>query len=70
MFPECSPFQVRHIYRGIKEMGGYCGERIHSTFVDEVQDFTEAEMKLIMSVSAAPNGFFLTGECCFLIHGP
>jgi hypothetical protein len=53
---------VRHIYRGIKEMGGYRGERIHSTFVDEVQDFTKAEMKLIMSVSAMPNGFFLTGD--------
>eukprot|EP00959_Pyramimonas_sp_CCMP1952_P373410 7820212-Pyramimonas_sp.AAC.2 len=48
---------VKHIYRGIRKMGGYRGVAVHSTFVDEVQDFTEAEIKLIMACSAMPNGF-------------
>ena len=48
---------VRHVFHGIRKMGGYRGAAVHSTFVDEVQDFTEAEIKLLMNCSAMPNGF-------------
>ena len=35
---------------------------IHHFYVDEVQDFTQAELSLLLRVSRDPNGLFLTGD--------
>ncbi|KAK3241414.1 hypothetical protein CYMTET_48820 [Cymbomonas tetramitiformis] len=53
---------VTHIHRQLGKMGGYQGVRLHSMYVDEVQDFTEAEMRLLMLVTDDTNRFFLTGD--------
>ena len=33
------------IYAALREQGGYCGPRIDEVYVDEVQDFTQAELR-------------------------
>eukprot|EP00899_Mesostigma_viride_P010553 jgi/Mesvir1/1949/Mv22967-RA.1 len=54
---------VRYIYRAVS-----AGEQqvfapaVHSIFIDEVQDFTEAELQLCVRVCVDPNGLFLTGD--------
>ena len=35
---------------------------IHNFYIDEVQDFTEAELYLLLSLSQCPNGNFLCGD--------
>lgn len=35
---------------------------IHQLYVDETQDFTQAELLLLMSISQNPNDIFLTGD--------
>ncbi|KAK3248344.1 hypothetical protein CYMTET_42187 [Cymbomonas tetramitiformis] len=35
---------------------------IHEMYVDECQDFTTAELRLLLDSSADPNGLFLTGD--------
>ncbi|XP_019859701.1 PREDICTED: uncharacterized protein LOC100635005, partial [Amphimedon queenslandica] len=35
---------------------------IHHFFIDEVQDFTQSELALILRLSQEPNGLFLTGD--------
>ena len=36
--------------------------RIHRIYVDEVQDFTHAELSVLVRCCADPNGFFLAGD--------
>ena len=35
---------------------------IHTFYVDEVQDFTQAELSILLQVCRNPNGLFLTGD--------
>ena len=43
---------------------GYSGLPIHNVTLDEVQDFTQATLKLFFLVCRQPNGFFFTGDTC------
>ena len=45
-------------------MSEYKGEEwvIHQVYVDETQDFTQAELSLLISCCQNPNDMFLTGE--------
>ena len=54
---------VYHIYSRIKHEG-YRGVLMRNVFVDEVQDFTQAALQLIMEVCPYQSGFFLTGDTC------
>lgn len=39
---------------------------IHQMFVDETQDFTQAELCLLVRLCQNPNDMFLTGMTCIL----
>ena len=54
---------VHHIYRALQREG-YRGDPIHEVYVDEVQDFTQAELRLFLEVCQNKNGLFLTGDTC------
>ena len=45
-------------------MSEYKGEEwvIHQVYVDETQDFTQAELSLLISCCQNPNDMFLTGK--------
>ena len=43
---------------------GYRGPRVDEIYVDEVQDFTQAELRLFILVCADKNALFLTGDTC------
>ena len=45
-------------------MSGYEGDEwvIHQIFVDETQDFTQAELCLLIRCCQNPNDMFLTGD--------
>ena len=43
---------------------GYRGELIHSITIDEVQDFTQSTLQLLMSICKQQSGFFFTGDSC------
>ena len=45
-------------------MSDYKGEEwvIHQVYVDETQDFTQAELSLLISCCQNPNDMFLTGK--------
>ena len=43
---------------------GYPGAVIDSLVVDEVQDFTQAELRLFLECCSDKNGLFLTGDTC------
>eukprot|EP00741_Cyanophora_paradoxa_P017152 tig00020960_g16564.t1 len=54
---------VHHIYRQIKR-DGYRGPPIHNATVDEVQDFTQAELWLMFCICEDPKGLFFCGDTC------
>ena len=54
---------VHDLYRRAKKLG-YNGVRIHSMSIDEVQDFTQAELCLYLEVVQNPNDVFLAGDTC------
>lgn len=54
---------VLHIYREI-QCNGYPGDPIHEVYIDEVQDFTQAELRLFIAVCSDKNALFLTGDTC------
>ena len=43
---------------------GYHGPRIDEIYVDEVQDFTQAELLLFLQVCSDKNALFFTGDTC------
>ena len=46
-----------HIHSAMAAEGGYGGPRIDEVFVDEVQDFTQAELRLFLALDPH-RGFF------------
>ena len=52
-----------HIYRGLRA-GGYRGPPLDEIYVDEVQDFTQAELRLFLEVARDKNRLFFTGDTC------
>ena len=54
---------VFYIYTHIKHEG-YHGKLMRNVFIDEVQDFTQASIQLIMEVCPYQTGYFLTGDTC------
>lgn len=42
---------------------------IHQIYVDETQDFTQAELCLLLRVCHSPNEMFLTGDIIHSING-
>ena len=44
------------------------GVSLHGIFVDEVQDFTQAEVQLLLEVSDDPNSLFLAGDTAQAIN--
>eukprot|EP00741_Cyanophora_paradoxa_P024001 tig00021720_g23177.t1 len=51
---------AHHIFRGIKD--GFRGPRVHEIIVDEVQDFTGAELSLMAMVAVNPSSLFFCGD--------
>ncbi|KOO22984.1 lupus brain antigen 1-like protein [Chrysochromulina tobinii] len=43
---------------------GYRGPRLDEIYVDEVQDFTQAEIRLFLEVCVDKNALFFTGDTC------
>ena len=60
VFDECD--LLHHIYKRLKELDGDLSWVVHNFYIDEVQDFTEAELFLLLSCSRCPNGNFLCGD--------
>ena len=59
IFDECD--LIHNIYRRLIKMGKFhCLP--HRFYVDEVQDFTQAELMLILACCQDPNGLFFTGD--------
>ena len=54
---------ARHIFVQLQE-AGYRGPRIDEVYVDEVQDFTQAELRLFIAACADKNALFFTGDTC------
>jgi tetratricopeptide (TPR) repeat protein len=54
---------VSHIWKRLQG-APYAGVQLHSIFVDEVQDFTPAELKLFIHVCADKNDLFFSGDTC------
>jgi len=52
---------VRNIYSRLKRKDAICWA-IHEIFVDETQDFTQAELCLLLRICQNPNQMFLTGD--------
>ena len=55
-FDECD--LLHHLYKHRSKFSCI----IHNFYIDEVQDFTEAELYLLLSLSHCPNGNFLCGD--------
>ena len=54
---------VYHVYRRLTTADGAAPEWvIHEFYVDETQDFTQAELCLLIQCSADPNAMFFTGD--------
>jgi ATP-dependent exoDNAse (exonuclease V) beta subunit len=54
---------VHHIWRQLQEEG-YRGVGIDSILVDETQDFTQAELRLFISICSDKNDMFFCGDTC------
>jgi len=54
---------VHDLYPRVKKVS-YRGVPIHSMSIDEVQDFTQAELCLYLEVVQNPNDVFLAGDTC------
>lgn len=52
---------VRDLYRRLRDHGR-SNVLIHQAFVDEVQDFTQAELWLVLKLVQIPNACFLAGD--------
>ncbi|GFR81204.1 TPR and ankyrin repeat-containing protein 1-like, partial [Elysia marginata] len=53
---------VFNIYRRLRKMNYYQPWILHEIYVDETQDFTQAELALLMCVCQDPNKMFLAGD--------
>ena len=60
LFDECD--LLHHIYQRLKKRRSDLPWSIHHFYVDEVQDFTQAELLLVLHCCRDPNGLFLTGD--------
>ncbi|XP_077978099.1 TPR and ankyrin repeat-containing protein 1-like [Glandiceps talaboti] len=61
LFDECD--LVFNIYNRLKKVQAHAPEWcIHQFYVDETQDFTQAELSLIIRCCSDPNALFLTGD--------
>ena len=54
---------IFHLYSQLK-YEGYRGTIIHSITIDEVQDFSQSTLQLLMMICKQQNGFFFTGDTC------
>eukprot|EP00741_Cyanophora_paradoxa_P013882 tig00020713_g13400.t1 len=54
---------VHHIYHGIKK-DGFHGAHLHEIIIDEVQDFTAAELGVVSVAAADLSGLFFCGDTC------
>ena len=52
------------IFTALRKQGGYVGPRVDEIYVDEVQDFTQAELRLFLEVCHDKNALFFTGDTC------
>ena len=59
LFDECDLLQ--HLYSRLKDVQDVAWS-IHSIFVDEVQDFTQAELAVLIHCCRDPNSMFFTGD--------
>ena len=57
LYDECD--FIHNLYHRLDE---HIPWSIHILYVDEVQDFTQAELRLLLSCCRCPNGHFLTGD--------
>ena len=60
LFDECD--LLHHIYRRLKKHQFNFGWSIDHFYIDEVQDFTQAELSIVLQCCRNPNGMFLTGD--------
>ncbi|CAL1532834.1 unnamed protein product, partial [Lymnaea stagnalis] len=53
---------VFHIYKRLKETSGNIYWSPHNIYIDETQDFSQAELALLVSLCREPNKMFLAGD--------
>ena len=53
---------VHHIYQRLVQVDNDLPWSVHHFYIDEVQDFTQAELSLILRCCREPNGLFMTGD--------
>ena len=54
---------VTHLYLELQKSGGFLGEKMHFLYVDEVQDFTQAQIALFKFIcSNLEQGFVFAGD--------
>lgn len=54
---------VTHLYLELQKSGGFLGEKMHFLYVDEVQDFTQAQIALFKFIcSNLEQGFIFAGD--------
>ncbi|XP_046368823.1 TPR and ankyrin repeat-containing protein 1-like [Haliotis rufescens] len=53
---------IQNIYKRLLDQWPSRPFIVHQIYVDETQDFTEAELFLLLSIMRNPNGMFLTGD--------
>lgn len=65
---QCGAYDVMDacasIYGALARQGGYKGPRIDEIYVDEVQDFTQAELLLFLEACSDKNALLFTGDTC------
>lgn len=60
VFDECD--LIHNIFQRLKKQRKELGWALHHIYIDEVQDFTQGELWLMLHNCTDPNGFFLTGD--------
>ena len=60
LFDECD--LLHSIYQRLRKRKSVIPWSIHCFYIDEVQDFTQAELLLVLHCCRDPNGLFLTGD--------
>ena len=60
LFDECD--LLHSIYQRLRKRKSDIPWSIHCFYIDEVQDFTQAELLLVLHCCRDPNGLFLTGD--------
>ena len=53
---------IYHLYQRLKNIEHSCKWSIDYIYIDEVQDFTQAELSVIAQCCKNPNGFFFAGD--------